>query len=153
MLDSIDMLYRYICVWRSLCFIELECGTTGKMLLLACESGVACAIDVASRKQVVLSMVSRIDNMFRQVFTKQLNGGLNCCTFIGDNTAVYGGDKGEIIMVDLRNTRCIFTTIFRVCKVVLCNTINTTRYRDTKVVVLTLKFDVIGIEYAIWPDS
>jgi len=111
MLDSIDMLYVH--VWRSLCFIELECGTTGKMLLLACESGVACAIDVTSRKQVVLSMYPRIDNMFRQVFTIQLNGALNCCTFIGDNTAVYGGDKGEVIMVDLRNTRCIFTMLLR----------------------------------------
>ncbi|XP_065888941.1 proteasomal ATPase-associated factor 1-like isoform X2 [Dysidea avara] len=69
---------------------ELECSTTDKVLLVACESGVACAIDVASRKQV---------------FTQQMNGALNCCTFLDDNTAVCGGDKGEIIMVDLRNTR------------------------------------------------
>ena len=32
---------------------------------------------------------------------------------------------------------------------VLSNTIDTTRYPDTKVVVLTSKFGVVGIDYAI----
>ena len=32
--------------------VELECGTADKLLLLACENGAACTIDVASRKQV-----------------------------------------------------------------------------------------------------
>jgi len=43
--------------------------------------------------------------MFLQIFAKQLNEALNCCTFVNNNTAICGGDKGEIIMVDLRNTR------------------------------------------------
>jgi len=34
-------------------------------------------------------------------------------------------------------------------ELVLCNTIDTTRYRDTKVVVLTSKFGIVGIDYAI----
>ena len=34
------------------CCVEMECGTSGKMLFLACENGMAYAVDVASRKQV-----------------------------------------------------------------------------------------------------
>ena len=33
-------------------FAELECGTSGKLLFLACENGTANAVDIASRKQV-----------------------------------------------------------------------------------------------------
>ena len=39
-------------------------------------------------------------------------------------------------------------SIALLCLIVLCD-IDTTRYRDTKVVVLTLKFGIIGIDYAI----
>ena len=40
----------------------------------------------------------------------------------------------------------LVTTVYMV---VLCNTIDTTQYRDTKVVILTSKFGVVGIDYAI----
>ena len=36
-----------------------------------------------------------------------------------------------------------------VTEIVLCNTINTTQYCDTKVVALTSKFVIIGTDYAI----
>lgn len=32
--------------------VDLECGTSGKMLIMACENGTAYGIDVANRKQV-----------------------------------------------------------------------------------------------------
>lgn len=40
-----------------------------------------------------------------QIFTKNVGGALNCSTFLSDSVVACGSDKGEIIMIDLRNTR------------------------------------------------
>ena len=48
-----------------------------------------------------------------QVFTKQIGGALNCCTFLDNNVVACGSDKGEIIMIDLRNTRQVIVLLFK----------------------------------------
>ena len=46
-----------------------------------------------------------------QVFAKLVGGALNCCTFLDDNLVACGSDKGEIVMIDLRNTRQVIVLL------------------------------------------
>lgn len=69
---------------------EKECGTEGKLLLLAKENGTLKALDVHSRDKV---------------FELKFASALNSCCFINEHRVVAGQQNGSLSVVDIRNPR------------------------------------------------
>ncbi|XP_064628952.1 proteasomal ATPase-associated factor 1-like [Lineus longissimus] len=68
---------------------EREVATEGKLLLLACESGVLQGRGLQSRTKV---------------FEARCSDAVNCCTFLNENEAMCGTQDGQIYVWDIRNT-------------------------------------------------
>lgn len=64
------LVYNYMYVGTV--FPELECGTSGKLLFLACENGTANAVDIASRKQVRYCDLTTLVSLWHRFLLKML---------------------------------------------------------------------------------
>lgn len=70
---------------------EHECGTEGKLLLLACEDGGLRCCDIRDRRTVASYTDSK--------------SPLSACTFLSSSVAMCGDDNGVLTTLDLRNPR------------------------------------------------
>lgn len=106
------LLYLYI-------HAEPECGTAGKLLLLACEDGVLRGCDVRNKETVSLTTTftyntcTYVATVHVQVVTCPIGeGGLSSCVMVNETEALVGNERGVLATVDLRTTQLSHARVY-----------------------------------------
>lgn len=89
-------------------YLEHECGTEGKLLLLACEDGGLRCCDIRDRRTVssqVEVWLAYVMMCIQVASYTDSKSPLSACTFLSSSVAMCGDDNGVLTTLDLRNPR------------------------------------------------